>query len=126
MITEEILGGYAHKCDSCEAEDGRPTLYWDNRDFDICMDCLSHLYVKFVSQIDKKNEAITVKRKTISETMRRKVFDLYDHKCYECQSTKDLQIDHKIPFSKGGNTEIENLQLLCKSCNFKKRNQIYV
>lgn len=45
-------------------------------------------------------------------------------RCCECGSTKDLQLDHIIPFSKGGSSEPENLRLLCKECNLKKGNRI--
>lgn len=34
-----------------------------------------------------------------------------------------LHIDHRIPFSRGGKTTIDNLQTLCSECNLGKGNQ---
>ena len=34
-----------------------------------------------------------------------------------------LQIDHKIPFSLGGLTVLDNLQTLCSECNLSKGNR---
>ena len=45
-------------------------------------------------------------------------------KCVYCGSTENLQLDHIIPFSKGGATTVENLQLLCQKCNLQKSNKI--
>lgn len=45
-------------------------------------------------------------------------------RCQECGATEDLQLDHIIPFSKGGATTVENLQLLCGKCNREKSNKI--
>jgi hypothetical protein len=36
-----------------------------------------------------------------------------------CESTKNLEVDHIIPYAKGGKTEIDNLRLLCRAHNQK-------
>lgn len=41
--------------------------------------------------------------------------------CCKCRLNKNHQIDHIYPLSKGGSNWPSNLQLLCKSCNSKKR-----
>lgn len=45
-------------------------------------------------------------------------------RCVYCGSAQNLQLDHIIPFSKGGATTLENLQLLCQKCNIEKSNKI--
>jgi hypothetical protein len=37
-------------------------------------------------------------------------------------STVELHIDHIVPWSKGGETELDNLQTLCSKCNLGKSN----
>ena len=36
----------------------------------------------------------------------------------------DCHADHIYPWSKGGKTEIENCQIVCKKCNIKKQDKI--
>lgn len=44
-----------------------------------------------------------------------------DHgRCRQCGSTQDLHFDHVIPWSKGGANTVNNIQLLCGSCNRSK------
>ncbi|WP_354003896.1 HNH endonuclease [Arthrobacter sp. zg-Y877] len=38
-------------------------------------------------------------------------------RCQGCGSTVDIQYDHIIPVSKGGSSNVENLQILCGKCN---------
>jgi len=117
----EIIGGWAYQCDMCE-EEGMPTLLWAEKDFNLCYQCVEKLFIKYVSHSLKKGEKIIVKRAPISEELRNELLKEAEYKCSECQSDKLLEVDHKIPFSKGGTTQKSNLQILCKSCNIKKRN----
>jgi hypothetical protein len=40
--------------------------------------------------------------------------------CRHCGKTKNLTVDHILAIANGGGNELENLQLLCKSCNSRK------
>lgn len=47
-------------------------------------------------------------------------------KCKVCREefgSKKYHIDHIIPISKGGSSDISNIQLLCKKCNLSKGNK---
>lgn len=44
--------------------------------------------------------------------------------CFNCHSEEDLTIDHIVPMSIGGKHEIENLQVLCRSCNSRKKQEV--
>lgn len=50
------------------------------------------------------------------ETLRQR----YDNKCLCCGKKKSLTIDHIIPVSCGGTSDISNIQPLCQSCNSTK------
>jgi 5-methylcytosine-specific restriction endonuclease McrA len=45
---------------------------------------------------------------------------IYGNKCLCCRRKKCLEADHVIPVSKGGSSNISNIQPLCRSCNAKK------
>ena len=54
------------------------------------------------------------------KNIRKQVFERDPHKCKQCGSTDNLVIDHLIPLARGGTNDLDNLQILCKSCNRKK------
>jgi len=57
----------------------------------------------------------------VSNEMRLRVFEKDNFKCVFCGSEDKLQVDHIIPFSKGGKTILKNLQTLCWKCNSGKK-----
>ena len=40
--------------------------------------------------------------------------------CAACGTAQNLTIDHIIPLAKGGKNTLDNLQMLCESCNTEK------
>ncbi|OEU71741.1 MAG: hypothetical protein BA863_06600 [Desulfovibrio sp. S3730MH75] len=60
----------------------------------------------------------------ISKALRSKIMDRDGNKCTGCESLNNLEIDHIVPISRGGESVENNLQVLCRSCNRKKRAKI--
>lgn len=60
------------------------------------------------------------RREPIPREVRLAVWQRDGGRCVECRSDFDLQYDHVIPFSMGGATTAENLQLMCATCNREK------
>lgn len=77
----------------------------------IFADCLK-------SSVNRIKRKIIPRYKEILESLLHK----YNFTCSACRCTdvKKLTIDHIRPVSKGGRDDIDNLQILCRSCNSKK------
>src|SRR5258708_2729214 len=57
---------------------------------------------------------------TPSKELRKAVLERDGYLCLMCGSTENLRLDHIKPVIDGGDTTIENLQTLCRSCNSHK------
>ncbi len=57
------------------------------------------------------------RRERIPVEVRRAVFERDGGCCVQCGSAFDIQYDHVIPFSIGGASTADNLQILCSACN---------
>lgn len=72
------------------------------------------------------NKPVHKTKRDINLRLRFKVMQRDNFKCCMCGASPakdpsvELQIDHIIPWAKGGETTLENLQTLCTKCNLGK------
>lgn len=68
------------------------------------------------------------RKSSISVSTRFDVFQRDDFTCQLCGKTREggakLEVDHKIPVSKGGSDRMNNLWTLCRECNAGKTDKI--
>lgn len=62
----------------------------------------------------------TYRKARIGRALSRAVFERDEYRCLHCGTHRDLTCDHIIPESRGGPTELSNLQTLCLPCNSRK------
>lgn len=64
-------------------------------------------------------------QKRMDEAIRQKVFKRDGYKCRYCGCVSNpLHADHVYPYSKGGETSMNNMVTSCDVCNHKKHNKI--
>jgi hypothetical protein len=79
------------------------------------------------TKFDEKS--LSIRAFTLAQKMR--VYEKQEHKCPFCiaeginteYTFEEMQGDHIVPWSKGGRTVEENLQMLCTRCNNDKSNR---
>ncbi len=79
----------------------------------------------------KSNESCSCKgTRDVNLRLRFRVMQRDNFKCCICGASpaKDpsvvLHVDHIVPWSKGGKTELDNLQTLCSNCNYGKSDDL--
>lgn len=63
-------------------------------------------------------------RPPIPDAVRDTVYARDGHMCVICTATDDLTLDHIYPWSLGGPDTVENLRVLCRSCNSRKGDRV--
>ena len=69
--------------------------------------------------------------RAFTEPQKRRAYERQGHRCPACERAgdfteyafEDMQGDHIVPWSRGGHTVMENLQMLCRKCNNAKSDQ---
>ncbi|MBS1982797.1 MAG: HNH endonuclease, partial [Bdellovibrionales bacterium] len=74
-----------------------------------------------------QNPDVGVAKRTryISKAVKHRVWRAAGGKCTGCGSKHRLQFDHIQPFALGGDSTVENIQLLCSSCNLRRGIESY-
>lgn len=106
-----------------------------------CLDCGykyyangSDIWLRKCPQCQPTKKSGTTKRvsstRNISDKLRYQVLKRDKFKCCACGVSPaknlgvELHVDHIIPWSKGGETTLENLQTLCSRCNIGKSDSL--
>lgn len=87
---------------------------------------------KIIYQQTQQNQPTpqtTQRVRRVSPSTRVKVFERDNYTCQMCGRSHHhdgvkLEVDHKIPVSRGGSDNISNLQTLCFECNRGKSDKI--
>ncbi|MET9492104.1 TerD family protein [Nocardia sp. NPDC006630] len=58
--------------------------------------------------------------RAIPQDVKSRVWQRDGGSCQQCGDKQYLEFDHVIPWSQGGATSVDNLQILCRKCNLQK------
>jgi len=103
-----------------------PEFYGNAEPWIICKKCNRKIkkYPCLWCQQKLTEKDTIVRKRYITEEVRRKVWRRDEGRCVDCGTKELLEFDHIIPVSRGGSNTVRNIQLLCEKCNRKKSNLI--
>ena len=126
-ITDYHIDVVLRKVDQNGNRFDRKTETFDSEKIKSIIERLGHKSGDFYLDSEIWQSICRVERGRVSDKMRFAIYSRDNNRCRKCGRLgvfKDLEIDHIFPISKGGKSEPDNLQTLCKSCNEKKSNTV--
>ena len=81
---------------------------------------MKYWYHDIKSAKRKPTKRKPAKRKHIPKAVRDAVMERDNYTCVYCDSTNNPELDHNEAHANNGSDEIDNLQVLCRSCNRRK------
>ena len=73
---------------------------------------------------ERGNFAEVAARMRIPDAVRAEIIVRDGGSCRRCHSTRNLEVDHIVPVSRGGVSAEDNLETLCRRCNRRKWNKV--
>jgi 5-methylcytosine-specific restriction endonuclease McrA len=132
MTDEEIIAMHERRavrfCIHCRKKQVNPHIAYIADDLLYCTECAERIANAFWKRRTGKwltyenpvSESHLKKKRKISHSIQKKVWERDAYRCVNCGSHIDLTVDHIVPESKGGTLDMDNLQTLCRSCNSRK------
>jgi 5-methylcytosine-specific restriction endonuclease McrA len=81
---------------------------------------MKYWYHDIKSAKRKPTKRKPAKRKHIPKAVRDAVMERDNYTCVYCASTNNPELDHNEAHANNGSDKIDNLQVLCRSCNRRK------
>lgn len=78
-----------------------------------------------VSLAGERATSPSAETRAVPAALRRQVWARDEGGCQKCDSRFALQVDHLRPLAKGGEHSLENLRLLCRSCNLAEGIRVF-
>jgi hypothetical protein len=98
-----------------------------NGHYDVTDPVIAELLIETAVKIAKRQLIAPIGEgdsRHIAQHVKQAVWHRDQGKCVQCGSASYLEFDHIIPFSKGGASSVNNVQLLCRKCNLSKGDRL--